>query len=202
MPHARSALTRSLRALAGVASTIGLAFTNSLLVPATSSALVGTAVALAAPSIEAAETRGVEEHAVRLLVSGFAAHWKDGKKTGTLRMFTEDAVLIPPNGHPPVEGTDAIRDYWWPADAPERKVTRYEIEPVEVVIELDLAYVRARYDLEYKLGEADQSSETIASHGSWLAIIKRGRDLYWKISRLMWDEALPGTAASSSAAGK
>ncbi len=155
-----------------------------------------TLAALAASPARAAETMstmGMEEQAIRILVKSFAAHWKDRKQSGTLRLLTEDAVLIPPNGHPHVQGPDAIRDYWWPRDAPKTGITRFEIEPAEVTTELDLAYVRGRFVLEYWVGEDEAERQTFASGGNWLAIIKRGRDTIWRISRVMWDEPPPGS---------
>ncbi len=155
-------------------------------------ACLATLIALAASPARAEETMGMEEQAIRILVKSFAAHWKDRKQNGTLHLLTEDAVLIPPHGHPPVQGPDAIRDYWWPRDAPKTGITRFEIEPAEITTELDLAYVRGRYVLEYWIGEDEAERQTFASGGNWLAILKRGRDTFWRLSRVMWDEPPSG----------
>jgi ketosteroid isomerase-like protein len=146
---------------------------------------------LAAPAVRAEEVMGLEEQGIRGLVKGFADHWKDGKQNGTIRLFAEDGVLIPPGGHPPVQGPDGMRDYWWPRNAPEREITRYEITPDEVGIELDLAYVRGRYVLEYAIGE-EENRRIFRREGNWLAVVKRGRDTFWRLSRVMWDEAPSG----------
>src|SRR5262245_14027833 len=53
--------------------------------------------------------------AIHAVIEAFRVAWLAGDKTGVLNTFTDDAVLAPHHGDPPIVGKRAIEAYWFPA---------------------------------------------------------------------------------------
>lgn len=125
--------------------------------------------------------------AIRNLVKSYAEAWRFDKRHGILGYLTDDAVLMPHHGHPPVEGRFAIDRFWWPDDAPRSGVSRFEITPDEIYGEGDLAFLRGRFHLDYWVG-MDEERRTFSNEGNWLGIFVRNDQGRWLIHRAIWND--------------
>ncbi len=106
-----------------------------------------------------------------------------------LANFTEDAVLVP-SGNPAVEGADAIREFFWPADSPPRTEMEFTLVQQEVAGHGDLAFARGSFAVG---GESD--GESWSSSGEYISLLRRLPDGSWRISHHMWSDSWETTAA-------
>lgn len=97
--------------------------------------------------------------------------------------FTEDAILMPPNGVP-VTGRAAIQT-WAEAFPP---FTDFQTTTEEVEGHGDLAYVRGIYSMTLTLPGAPAP---IPDNGKYLAIFRKQADGTWKASRDIFNSDLP-----------
>jgi len=114
---------------------------------------------------------------------GAALSWNDAWAAGDASVignqYAEDALVLPPNGDP-IEGRQAIQDYWAAAivAAPNSSITS-----VESGSNGDLAFERGTYVVEGANGEH-------YDHGKYLVVWKLVND-NWKIYRDMWNTSMP-----------
>jgi ketosteroid isomerase-like protein len=109
-----------------------------------------------------------------------AAQARDWRTVALL--YTEDAILMPPNG-PPVVGRENIRA--WFADFPP--LSRFHTETLEVVGCGDLSYLRGRYELTFEV----EGSNPVSDTGKYLEIRRRQPDGSWLLSRDTFNSDLP-----------
>jgi uncharacterized protein (TIGR02246 family) len=117
----------------------------------------------------------------------YAAAWTSNDAEAVMRLFTEDAVLLPAHARDPVRGHPAMRRFWWPPDSRPTRVVSMEMEPEETRSAGDLAWVRGRFRLAWKF---EGETEDRKSSGRFVMLLSRkGTD--WKIVEYMWDDVLP-----------
>jgi ketosteroid isomerase-like protein len=107
-----------------------------------------------------------------------------------MRVFSEDAVLMPHHGGEPVVGAAAIRKHFWPAEGPAVTVGRYRMEPAEVGGCGALAYSRGKFAIEFSVGSG-RGAQTYSNAGTYLMIFRRYRDGEWRIMHYIWDDPPP-----------
>src|SRR5690349_178259 len=56
----------------------------------------------------------------------YRSAWLAGDGQGVRALVASDAVLLPHQGDPPVEGLDAIERYWWPAAAAPTPILAFD----------------------------------------------------------------------------
>src|SRR4026207_1192209 len=71
-----------------------------------------------------------DQAAIRTLDSTFVQGWLQDDTAAVLRVFSPDAVLLPP-GSQPIAGLAAIRAYWWPTDGSHTRITSFDRQIVE-----------------------------------------------------------------------
>ena len=59
----------------------------------------------------------------------YAAAWRANDAEAVMRLFSEDAVLLPAHARDPVDGHAAMRRFWWPPNSRPTQVVSMEIEP-------------------------------------------------------------------------
>lgn len=99
-------------------------------------------------------------------------------------LYTEDAMLLPPN-HEPVMGRDSIAAFWGPLLTPAMK--SLHLETTEVGGAKDDVYEVGNYTLL----AADGST---ADRGKYVVLLKRQSDGGWRLYRDMWSSNLPAVA--------
>lgn len=121
---------------------------------------------------------------LRALDSAFVRGWLEDDTVAVLGLFAPDAVLLPPNSAP-VSGIPAIRAWWWPADGSHTTITAFERTMEEIGGNRDLAYIRARASLAWKLVKGGKTTRQ-TSRANDLLLLVRDRWGTWKVTRQMW----------------
>jgi uncharacterized protein (TIGR02246 family) len=99
-------------------------------------------------------------------------------------LYTEDAVLLPPN-HEPVVGRDSIAAYWAPLLSPALK--SLHLETTEVGGAQDAIYETGNFTLIAEDGST-------ADRGKYIVLMKRQSDGGWRVYRDIWNSNQPVAA--------
>lgn len=125
--------------------------------------------------------------AIRVVLEGYRTGWLANNAEAVCGSFTQDAVLMPHHGVPPVVGMAAINDFWFPASSTKTTITKFAQTLDEVGGDRDLAYVRGTSEVAWTV-EADGKLEHWRNGGNFLAILKKQPDGKWLMSHLIWDD--------------
>ncbi|HXI02615.1 MAG TPA: nuclear transport factor 2 family protein [Candidatus Saccharimonadales bacterium] len=132
----------------------------------------------------------VEQQGIELLMKNYAGAWIKNRPPLILHLFEDDAVLLPHSGAPPVQGPDAMRDYWWPDGGADFWVTKMEITPDEIVTDGNLGYYRGRFSVGFDIRDGEKKT-SYTNEGNILAVFHRDDGLRWYIKALSWDDPMP-----------
>ena len=134
-----------------------------------------------------AESHAKDEQAVKDTDAQWAKTAGAHDVDGTVAYYTDDAVLLPPNG-PRVTGKQAIRAAWTALIAPGVVLT-WSAEKVEVSQSGDLAYIVGSYEDSSK----DAKGKPATDKGKTLEVFKKQADGSWKVVADMYssDMAAP-----------
>jgi len=144
-------------------------------------ALVATLIACqsaAPPGLSPAD-----EQAIRAADAAGEAHIVAKDWAGWAGDFTEDGVILQPNGEP-IVGRAAIKA-WAEAFPP---MTEFKSGATEVVGNGDLAYVQGTYAMVIAPPGAPAP---ISDHGKYIAVMRKQADGSWKIVRDIWNSNVP-----------
>lgn len=147
-------------------------------------AMAGLSVAALAACQPAGPLPQADIAAIQATSDSFAAYLKAGNHEALAALYTEDAVLMPPNERA-VTGRAAIRA-WMEAFPPP---TEFSLAHDAVEGRGDLAYVRGRYQM--KLGIEGSPVDS----GKYIEIRKKGADGMWRLSVDIFNSNLPPMAA-------
>ena len=139
--------------------------------------------ALEAPDL--ASLTDVDRGQIATLDSIFVRAWLRGDTAAVLRLFAEDAVLVPPNGIPAV-GREAIRSYWWPRDSSRTRILAFQRSIEEINGTHALAYMRGIAMLRWTYAKNGRTT-TQSSRSNDLVLLARSSDGTWKIVRQIWN---------------
>jgi uncharacterized protein (TIGR02246 family) len=123
--------------------------------------------------------------AVRTLNLAYPAAWLQNDPAAVKRLFAEDAVLLPADGHEPVRGMAAIEAFFWPPGSAPWRVLEYRMEPAEVSGHGDVAYAWGTLALSF--ADPQDAANTASSTGTYMMVARRQPDGTWKLARYMWD---------------
>ncbi len=135
----------------------------------------------ASVSIDSAD-RDLE--AVRAVADAYVDGWLKNDADAVMATLAPDAVLMP-LGNVPIQGEQAIREFWWPTAGPATRITRYVDSIDELEVDGDLAYVRG--SAEFRL-TWEQDGETMeqTSKSAYLMTLRRDDAGAWQINNRMW----------------
>jgi uncharacterized protein (TIGR02246 family) len=131
-----------------------------------------------------------DAQAVRDAIEAYRNAWLRGDAEAVLATLTKDAVLLPAHGAPPVIGTAAIREYWWPAGASPTTITKLNITIEGVGGDCRVAYAHGHDDVWWTALE-DGVTRTYGHPGTYLNVLRKLPDGSWRISHHMWDDGTP-----------
>ncbi len=124
--------------------------------------------------------------AIRELNLAYPAAWVANDPDAVIATLADDAVLIPALGTPPVKGAAAIREFFWPADAPPSTVPAFEMNPEEIDGTGDVAYVWGTMSLSFAV-EEEGATQLYSTAGNYLMVMRRDDSDQWKIARYIWN---------------
>ena len=130
-----------------------------------------------APDLSSADIVAIEAS-----IEPFGQAFESADWAALAMMYTEDAMIIPPNA-PVVEGRENVRRFF--ESFPP--ITSFSFEPLEIDGRGDLAYFRGRYTLTMNV--ADGSSVT--DSGTSFTVHRRQPDGTWPIYMDMFNSDLP-----------
>lgn len=128
-----------------------------------------------------------DQAAIRQVLESYRAAWLANDREGVLRLFTEDAVLMPHHGVAPVVGREAARAFWFPASGPPTTVIAFTQTVDAIGGACDLAYVRGRSRVAWTVGVGPDAKRS-GTAGTNLTILRRQPDGSWRIAVQMWDD--------------
>lgn len=114
--------------------------------------------------------------AIEATVSRYVAASNRGDVDALMKMYVEDAVLMPPD-HEPIQGREAIGAFW-------RQGTDQGLEVSTIRVDTDgrLGYMAGRYRLP-------ATSDEPADSGKYLMCLERQADGSWKLTADMWNSS-------------
>lgn len=131
-----------------------------------------------------AELSDADAAAVREVNQQYVDGWLKNDPELVLKVFAPDAVLIP-QGSPPVKGLDAIRDFYWPKDAPHAQIVDFKITTDEVGGSADFAYARGAYSFSFQFLLKGMMIPK-PNEGNYLMLFRRQPNGRWLVTHRMW----------------
>ena len=129
--------------------------------------------------------------AIEAAVDRYVAASNEGNADALTELYTEDAVLLPPD-HAPIHGRDAIGEFWR-----QGTDSGLAVRTLRVEVEGSLGYLVGQYNLP-------STEDEPADSGKYVMCLRRQRDGSWKLSADIWnssaedetDDDEPGPAPS------
>lgn len=121
--------------------------------------------------------------ALRALDQAYASEWQEGDADGVMALFTDDATLVPHHGDHPVNGHEAIRDFWFNPDYAPTVVTEWTRTAHDIFVLDDTGIVRGRARLVWEY----EGTRTTIPEGNYVMVAFRSDD-GWKIRLLTWND--------------
>jgi uncharacterized protein (TIGR02246 family) len=132
----------------------------------------------------------VDQAAIRAVHQAYRDAWRANDAAAVKRVFTDDAVLLPHHGDPPVIGIRAIEKFWWPPSSPPATVTKFDTTIDETGGSGTIAFVRGRFTLEYSFDDKGVK-RTFTNSGTFIELLRKQPGGSWRISHRMWDDPQP-----------
>ncbi len=123
-----------------------------------------------------------ELEAIKKADRAYVDAWLTNDADRVMATLTDDAVILP-FGIPAIEGTDAIRTFWWPADSPPATITEFTAVQHDAGGDGDIGYVRGSFSLSF-----EYDGKTLSNHGDYLSILRHLPDGSWRISHRAWND--------------
>lgn len=112
----------------------------------------------------------------------YADGWLAGGAEPVMTTLHEDAVIVP-SGMEALEGTQAIRGWWFPPDSPPTNVHTYDLTQEEIGGSGTLGFVRGSFELAF-----EYDGEEYESGGTYLSLLRPDDEGNWLISHRMWSD--------------
>jgi uncharacterized protein (TIGR02246 family) len=126
--------------------------------------------------------------AIQKVLEQFRTGWLAGNAEAVQNTFTENAVLMPHHGVPPVVGMSAIKEFWWPASSPKTTITRFTQTLDEIGGEGHIAFVRGRSEVSWTIEDQKKGVEKWRTGGNFMALLHKQPNGKWLMSHLIWDD--------------
>jgi uncharacterized protein (TIGR02246 family) len=140
-----------------------------------------------APKGQGTQLTQEDEMAIRATIEAYRKAWLANDAKGVLKTFTDDAVLLPAHGNPPVEGIAAVERYWFAPGGPVTTVTVLNITVDQVRGDGALAFAHGVDEVGWTVTQ-DSGSRRYFHPGTYLNVMKKLPDGRWRIQVHMWDD--------------
>lgn len=158
-------------------------------------ALLGAAPQLAAQQVASGALTDADIAAIKEVTQQWAAHGKMGHAEVVAKLYTEDAIELPPYMSA-VKGRAAIQERIAEAIA---GVTDITITSVEIEGMGGIAFDRGTYSVTVEEEETERQMKMegpmmerpTTVTGKYIAVLRKQADGAWLLSRLIWNEDVP-----------
>jgi uncharacterized protein (TIGR02246 family) len=116
---------------------------------------------------------------IEYAMSRYVTATNEGDADALTRLYTEDAVLLPPD-HQPIQGREAIADFWRQGTDPGLEVTTIRLD-----VDGNLGYLVGSYHLPATEREP-------ADSGKYVMCLQRQADGAWKLTADIWNSSVGG----------
>jgi uncharacterized protein (TIGR02246 family) len=140
-------------------------------------------------SMACTQTVGLSEQDlrdIRRLEESYVTAWVANDSAAVMSTMASDAVILPGRVGP-VEGSTAIRAFWFPA-GPPTTVLSYRTDIDEVGGAGNFAFVRGRGHLTFAFADSTGRRQEQTNRSVFLMITRRDNTGSWKIARRMWSD--------------
>ena len=117
-----------------------------------------------------------DRRAIEAAVSRYVAASNEGDAETLTSLYTDDAVLLPPD-HAPIHGREAIGEFW--RQGTDRGLA---VRTLRVEVEGSLGYLVGQYNLP-------PTEEEPADSGKYVMCLRRQQDGSWKLSADIWNSS-------------
>ena len=114
--------------------------------------------------------------AIETAVRRYVAASNQGDAKALAALYADDAMLLPPD-HEPIQGREAIGDFW-----SQGTDEGLEVKTLAIEVNSDLGYLVGRYNLP-------ATDEEPADSGKYVMCLKRQRDGSWKLTADIWNRS-------------
>jgi uncharacterized protein (TIGR02246 family) len=114
--------------------------------------------------------------AIEAAVTRYVAATNQGDAEALAELYAEDAVLLPPD-HEPIQGREAIGDFWRQGTDPGLEVRTLRME-----VDGDVGYLVGSYHLP-------ATEEEPADSGKYVLCLRRQPDGSWKLTADIWNSS-------------
>ncbi len=111
----------------------------------------------------------------------YANAWLSNDADTVMATFVDEPVLSP-SGLRYLEGQEAARAFWFPADGPATKVTAFELNEIEASGSGNIGYVRGTFRLVFEYDGANYENQ-----GKYVTILRKSAG-NWRITHHIWDD--------------
>ena len=125
---------------------------------------------------------------IRDIHARFAEAYSRGDVAAVAALYTDDAVLLPPNLEM-LRGREAIQQFW--AGAKQMGVREAALETVQVEESGDMACEIGAYTLKIQ----PEGGQATADRGKCVVVWKREGDRSWKLAVDIWNTNSPPASA-------
>ena len=139
-------------------------------------AILLPALLLAACREPAPAPYAAAQRAIEAAVSRYVAASNQGDAEALTALYTEDAVLLPPD-HGPVHGKAAICEFWR-----QGTDSGLAVRTLRVEVDGSVGYLVGQYSLP-------PTDEEPADSGKYVMCLRRQRDGSWKLSADIWNSS-------------
>ena len=155
--------------------------------PHTPAFLLASALVVLAGCREAPAADSEARRAIEAAVSRYVAASNEGDAEALSDLYTDDAVLLPPD-HAPVHGREAIGEFWR-----QGTDSGLEVRTLRVEVDGNIGYLVGQYRLP-------ETVEEPADSGKYVMCLRRQGDGSWKLSADIWNSSASEKPADGSAA--
>jgi ketosteroid isomerase-like protein len=106
----------------------------------------------------------------------FVHAWLRDDAAGVIRLFADDAVLVPPNATP-VVGRNAIRAWWWPRDGSRTRILSFDRRVEEINGSHEVAYMRGSASLRWTYEKNGRTTTQSSRSNDFVNLEDRPADL-------------------------
>jgi len=140
------------------------------------------AVAALPLNVLAEDLDGADLQAMRDAARSYATAWLTNDADNVMATFVDEPVLSP-SGLPYLEGQQAARAFWFPADSPSTIVSVFDLAEIEVSGSGTLGFVRGTFRLAFAY-----DGQSYENHGKYVSLLRKSEQGQWRITHHIWDD--------------